>query len=152
MIKKSHGHHHRHHHHYLQKSFIIILVTFVKNVSAFLDIDNDSLIMYKKVILFMFNYVINSQVIPTFNSAEDYTTGDHVAAAWLVDDSNEYGWHLGVVETVAQDCLHISHFHRASKDATRWNFLEVENVHPICQTQILCTLRNISYHSGARIR
>ena len=60
MIKKSHDHHHRHHHHYLQKSFIIILVTFVKNVSAFLDINNDSLIMYKKVILFMFNYVINS--------------------------------------------------------------------------------------------
>ena len=44
---------------------IIALVIFVKNppvnfVSALLDIDNDSLILYEKVILFLFNYVINS--------------------------------------------------------------------------------------------
>ena len=64
MIQESY-HHHRYHHHYLHKSFIIALVIFVKNppvnfVLALLDIDNDSLILYKKVILFLFNYVINS--------------------------------------------------------------------------------------------
>ena len=113
----------------------------VNFVSALLDIDNDSLILYEKVILFLFYYVINSQGIPKFNSAEDYTNDDHVAAAWLVDDSNKYGWHLAVMETVTEDCLHISYFQRASKDATRWNFPKVENVHPTCQTQILCTLK-----------
>ena len=96
------------------------MVIFVKNppvnfVSALLDIDNDSLILYEKVILFLFYYVINSQGIPKFNSAEDYTNDDHVAAAWLVDDSNKYGWHLGVVETVTEDCLYITYFQRASK-------------------------------------
>ena len=48
---------------YPHKSFIITLVIFVKNpsvnfVSALLDID--LLILYQKVILFLFNYVINS--------------------------------------------------------------------------------------------
>ena len=61
MIQESH---HRDHHHYLHKSFIITLVIFLKNpsvnfVSALLDIDNDSLILYEKVILFLFNYVLN---------------------------------------------------------------------------------------------
>ena len=61
MIQESH---HRHHHHYLHKSFIITLVSFLKNpsvnfVSALLDIDNDSLILYERVILFLFNYVLN---------------------------------------------------------------------------------------------
>ena len=155
MTQESH-HHHHHHHHYHYKSFIITLIIFVKNppvnfASALLDIGNDSLILYEKVNLFLFNYVINSQGIPTVNSAEDYTAGDHVAAAWLIDDSNKYGWHRGIVETVTEDCLHISYFQRASKDATRWNFPEVENVYPTCQTQILCTLKNFGYHSGARI-
>ena len=61
MIQESY-HHHRYHH-YLHKSFIIALVIFVKNppvnfVLDILDIDNDSLILYKKVILFLFNNVI----------------------------------------------------------------------------------------------
>ena len=64
MIQESH-HQYYHHHNYHHKSFIITLVIFVKNppvnfVSALLDIDNDSLILYEKVILFLFNYVINS--------------------------------------------------------------------------------------------
>ena len=63
MIQESY-HHHRYHRHYLHKSFIIALVIFVKNppvnfVLALLDIDNDSLILYEKVILFLFNYVLN---------------------------------------------------------------------------------------------
>ena len=144
MIQESHHHHHHHyhHHHYHHKSFIITLVIFVKNppvnfVSALLDIDNNSLILYENVILFLFNNVINSQGIPTFNSDEDYTASYQVAAACLVDHSNNYDWHLGVVKTVTEDCLHISFFQRASKDATRWNVPEVENVHPTCRTQIL---------------
>ena len=61
MIQESYYHHH----HYLHKSFIITLLVFVKNspvnfVSALLDIDNDSLISYEKVILSLFNCVINS--------------------------------------------------------------------------------------------
>ena len=50
------------------KNHIIIIITliiFVKNppvnfASALLDIGNDSLILYEKVNLFLFNYVINS--------------------------------------------------------------------------------------------
>ena len=120
-------------------------------VPTLLYIDNDFLTLHEKVFLFLFNYVINSLGIPTFNSAEDYTARYYVVAAWLVDDSNKYGWHLRVVETVTEDCLHISYFQRASKDATRWNFPEAENVHPTCSTQILCRFKNIGYHSGARI-
>ena len=56
------------------------------------------------------------------------------------------------METVTEDCLHISYFQRASKDAAGWNFPEVENVHPTCQMQILCMLKNIGYHSGATIQ
>ena len=78
----------------------------------------------------MFNYIINSWGIATFNSAENHTAGDPVAAAWLVDD--KYGWHSGVVDTATEDCLHISYFQRASKDATRWNSPEVENVYRTC--------------------
>ena len=63
MIQESY-HHYLHHHNYHHKYFIITLVIFVKNppvnfVSALLDIDNDSLILYEKVILFLFNYVLN---------------------------------------------------------------------------------------------
>ena len=66
MIQESH--HYYHHHHYHHKSFIIRLVNFVKNppvdfVSALSDTADDSLILYGKVILFLFNYVINSKDI-----------------------------------------------------------------------------------------
>ena len=63
MIQESH--YHRYHHHYHHKSFIAKLVIFVKNptvdfVFALMDIDNDPLISYEKLILFLFNYLINS--------------------------------------------------------------------------------------------
>ena len=95
MIQESHHHHHPHHH-YHHKS-IITLVIFVKNppvnfVSVLLDIDNDSLILYEKVILFLFNYVINSQGIPTFNSAEDHIP--------LVIMMQQHGWLMTVISTV----------------------------------------------------
>ena len=38
------------------------------------------------------------------------------------------------------------------KDAIRWNFPEIENVQPTCRMHILCMLKNIGYHSGARIQ
>ena len=96
MIQESH-HQYYHHHNYHHKSFIITLVIFVKNppvnfVSALLDIDNDSLILYEKVILFLFNYVINSQGI--------YQHLIQLKTIPLVIMLQQHGWLMTVISTV----------------------------------------------------
>ena len=82
----------------------------------------------------------------------EYTPGDHIAAAWLNDDSGSYEWYLGVVEKVTDDSITASYFKKASKDSTRWNFPEEEMVQQTCSDQILCKINEIAYQSGNVIR
>ena len=96
MIQESY-HHYLHHHNYHHKYFIITLVIFAKNppvnfVSVLLDIDNDSLILYEKVILFLFNYVINSQGI--------YQHLIQLKTIPLVIMLQQHGWLMTVISTV----------------------------------------------------
>ena len=148
MIQESHPYYH--HHHYHHKSFIIRLVNFVKNppvdfVSALSDTANDSLILYGKVILFLFNYVINSKDI--------YQHLIQLKTISLVIMLQQHGCLMTVISTVGileswrlslkvasifhtsrqhqrrhqmefSSCIYIFYF----KDATRWNFPEVENL------------------------
>ena len=91
MIQESH--HHYHHH----NSFIITLVIFVKNppvnfISALLDIDNYSLNFYEKVILFLLNYVINSQGIYQHLILQNTIP--------LVIMLQQHGWLMTVISTI----------------------------------------------------
>ena len=95
MIQESH--HHYHHHNYHHNSFIITLVIFVKNppvnfISALLDIDNYSLNFYEKVILFLLNYVINSQGI--------YQHLILLKTIPLVIMLQQHGWLMTVISTI----------------------------------------------------
>ena len=87
----------------------------------------------------------------TTNKIEAFTNGEHVAAAWLSDNSSVYQWYIGVIDVVDQNVLRIAYFQRASQDSLRWNFPEDEDIQNTELEQILYKLDTVCY-TGARSR
>ncbi|XP_066926267.1 uncharacterized protein [Clytia hemisphaerica] len=82
----------------------------------------------------------------------EYTPGMHVAAAWLKEDSTEYTWYLGVIDSVDKDCLKVSYFSRKDKAGSQWTFPEEADIQDTKYEQIIKKVEKVAYQCTVRIR